>query len=37
MDRGYVDFGLFGRWTEGGIWFVTRMKDGTLFRVATAS
>jgi hypothetical protein len=33
MDRGYVDFGLFGRWTEGGIWFVTRMKDGTLFRV----
>lgn len=33
MDRGYVDFGLFGRWTEEGIWFVTRMKDGALFDV----
>jgi hypothetical protein len=33
MDRGYVDFRLFGRWTEERIRFVTRMKDGTLFDV----
>jgi hypothetical protein len=27
MDRGYVDYALFGRWTEQGIYFVTRLKD----------
>jgi hypothetical protein len=27
VDRGYTDFGLFGRWTEGGIFFVTRQKE----------
>jgi hypothetical protein len=33
MDRGYVDYDLFGRWTQDEIWFVTRMKDGALFDV----
>jgi hypothetical protein len=27
VDRGYTDFELFGRWTENGIFFVTRQKD----------
>jgi len=27
VDRGYTDFGLFGRWTENGIFFVTRQKE----------
>ena len=22
MDRGYTDYGLFGRWTEAGVFFV---------------
>jgi IS4 transposase len=26
VDRGYTDFGLFGRWTEDGVFFVTRQK-----------
>ena len=32
-DRGYNDYGLFGRWTSGGVYFVTRMKDNALFKV----
>ncbi len=32
-DRGYNDYGLFGRWTSGGVYFVTRMKDNALFEV----
>ena len=27
MDRGYVDYKLFARWTKAGIFFVTRLKD----------
>jgi len=26
-DRAYNDYGLFGRWTSQGVYFVTRMKD----------
>ena len=26
VDRGYTDFGLFSRWCEQGVWFVTRCK-----------
>lgn len=26
MDRGYWDYGLFGRWTDEGVYFVTRTK-----------
>ena len=27
MDRGYVDYKLFDRWTKAGIFFVTRLKE----------
>ena len=33
IDRGYVDYKLFGRWTEEGIYFVTRQKDNADYRV----
>ncbi|GER94756.1 transposase [hot springs metagenome] len=33
IDRGYVDYGLFAKWTEEGIYFVTRQKDNARFRV----
>jgi hypothetical protein len=33
MDRGYVDYLLFGRWTAEGVWFVTRLKDNAAYRV----
>jgi len=33
MDRAYNDFELFGRWTRGGVYFVTRMKEGTAYEV----
>jgi len=33
MDRGYNDYGLFGSWTEQGIWFVTRLKKNAEYRV----
>jgi hypothetical protein len=33
MDRGYNDFNLFGRWCDDGVFFVTRMKDGTNYDV----
>lgn len=32
-DRGYNDFALFGKWTVQGIYFVTRMKNNTLYEV----
>ncbi len=32
-DRGYNDYGLFGRWTAQGVFFVTRMKDNALYEV----
>jgi hypothetical protein len=32
-DRGYNDYGLFGDWTEQGVYFVTRMKEGTQYQV----
>ena len=30
-DRGYVDYRLFGEWTERDVYFVTRMKDNTQY------
>jgi IS4 transposase len=27
MDRGYIDYKLFARWTQAGIFFVTRLKN----------
>lgn len=33
IDRGYVDYEQFARWTEAGIFFVTREKDNAAFKV----
>ena len=33
MDRAYNDYRLFSDWTEQGVFFVTRMKDNTIFQV----
>jgi len=33
MDRAYNDFELFARWCAKGIYFVTRMKEGTCYEV----
>jgi DDE family transposase/uncharacterized protein DUF4372 len=33
MDRGYTDFTLFGKWCQEGVFWVTRMKDGTAYQV----
>jgi len=33
VDRGYVDFSMFHRWTAQGVWFVTRAKDNMDYRV----
>lgn len=32
-DRAYNDFRLFGKWSAHGVFFVTRMKDNTLYEV----
>ncbi|MGH9343922.1 MAG: IS4 family transposase [Terriglobia bacterium] len=33
MDRGYNDYALFGRWTAGEIYFVTRLKENAAYEV----
>jgi IS4 transposase len=33
IDRGYVDYGMFSRWTAEGVYFVTRLKDNADFMV----
>ena len=33
MDRGYNDYTLFHRWTQEGVYFVTRMKAGAQYDV----
>lgn len=33
VDRGYFDFALFGAWCEAGVFFVTRQKKKTAYRV----
>jgi len=33
MDRAYNDYGLFARWTQEGVLFVTRMKANARYRV----
>lgn len=33
VDRGYWDYSLFSRWTEDGVYFITRMKSGASYRV----
>jgi len=32
-DRGYNDYRLFAKWTQREVYFVTRMKDNTLYQV----
>jgi len=32
-DRGYNDYRLFAKWTDAGVFFVTRMKDNALYEV----
>jgi hypothetical protein len=32
-DRGYTDYSLYGRWTEQGVYFVTRMRRNAQFEV----
>jgi hypothetical protein len=32
-DRGYNDYALFAKWTEAGVYFVTRMKSNTVYEV----
>jgi hypothetical protein len=31
MDRGYIDYRLFNRWTTKGVYFVTRLKENANF------
>jgi hypothetical protein len=33
MDRGYIDYALFGRWSMAGVFFVTRLKENAAFEV----
>jgi len=33
MDRGYNDYTLFQQWCDAGVWFVTRLKEGTIYEV----
>ncbi|MBI4633168.1 MAG: IS4 family transposase [Deltaproteobacteria bacterium] len=33
MDKGYVDYSLFWRWTKQGVYFVTRLKGNADFKV----
>jgi hypothetical protein len=32
-DRGYTDYELYARWTEAGVFFVSRLRDNALFEV----
>ena len=33
MDRAYNDYRQFARWTDAGVYFVTRMKDNAVYAV----
>jgi hypothetical protein len=33
IDRGYTDYELFWRWTQDGVFFVTRQKDNARYRI----
>jgi hypothetical protein len=33
MDRGYIDYDLFARWSMTGVFFVTRLKDNATFEL----
>ncbi len=33
FDRGYMDYSLFARWRQEGVWFVTRQKDNANYSI----
>jgi len=33
VDRGYLDYTLYERWTAAGVWFVTRARTNMVYRV----
>lgn len=33
MDRGYIDYSLFGSWTANKVYFVTRLKTNAVYKV----
>jgi hypothetical protein len=33
IDRGYIDYALFARWSMAGVFFVTRLKDNAAYEV----
>ena len=33
MDRGYLDYALYERWSTAGVWFVTRERSNMVYRV----
>jgi hypothetical protein len=35
IDRGYIDYALFARWSISGVFFVTRLKDNAAFHEKT--
>ncbi len=37
MDRGYNDYQLFGKWTDRGVFFVTRLKDNVAYEVLAST
>ncbi len=36
VDRGYFDYALFGRWSDAGVFFVTRLKESAVYAVEEA-
>jgi len=37
MDRGYNDYALFGKWTDWGVFFVTRLKENAAYEVVESA
>jgi hypothetical protein len=37
IDRGYTDYTLFGKWSGGGVFFVTRLKDNAAYEVVESA
>lgn len=37
MDRGYNDYALFGKWTNRGVFFVTRLKENAAYDVVESA
>ena len=37
IDRGYIDYKLFGKWTEEEVFFVSRLKDNAAYQVLAST